>query len=138
ADRSALLLFPVPAPEMNGNGANVDLSSHFLALAQQEYARREEEWTTELLREVERRVLIDVIDEKWKDHLYELDQMKAGIGLRGYGQKDPLIEYKKEAFSMFMELLADIKGDVIRNLFRARLVREQEPVAVPVARRMAC
>jgi preprotein translocase subunit SecA len=140
-DLSALLLVPVPLPDGNGDGASRshdrDLPSHFVDVAKEEYAKREEEWTPELLREVERRILIDVIDDKWRDHLYELDQMKSGIGLRGYGQKDPLIEYKKEAFNMFMELLADIKGEVVRNLFRARLVREPEPVAsAPASRRV--
>jgi preprotein translocase subunit SecA len=65
--------------------------------------------------------VLSTIDERWKDHLYDLDHLKASIGFRGWGQKDPLIEYKKEAYEMFVDLLTDIQSSVARLLFRARL-----------------
>jgi preprotein translocase subunit SecA len=75
-------------------------------------------------------VLLGVIDEKWRDHLYDLDHLKASIGFRGWGQKDPLVEYKQEAYEMFVELMADIRKSVGVLTFRAQL-------AVPQPQRVA-
>ena len=72
------------------------------------------------MREVERRIQIAVIDEKWRDHLYEIDQLRGGIGLRAYGQRDPLLEYKAEAFRMFEELIQGVEEDTLRYLFRVQ------------------
>ena len=71
-------------------------------------------------------VMLSTIDSKWKDHLYDLDHLKASIGFRGWGQKDPLVEYKKEAYEMFVGLMDDIRRTVTQNFFRVRL--EQRPV----------
>ena len=70
-------------------------------------------------------VLLSIIDGKWKDHLYDLDHLKASIGFRGWGQKDPLVEYKKEAYEMFVGLMDDLRRTVTRQFFRVRL--EQRP-----------
>jgi preprotein translocase subunit SecA len=76
-------------------------------------------------------ILLTTIDDKWKDHLYDLDHLKASIGFRGWGQKDPLVEYKKEAFEMFVDLVSDLRSTVAQNFFRAqitiprRVVRQQ-------------
>ena len=70
-------------------------------------------------------VLLSTIDGKWKDHLYDLDHLKASIGFRGWGQKDPLVEYKKEAYEMFVGLMDDLRGTVTKQLFRVRV--EQRP-----------
>ena len=75
-------------------------------------------------------VVLSTIDEKWKDHLYDLDHLKASIGFRGWGQKDPLLEYKKEAYDMFEDLMTDIYGSVARFVFRAQLAPAQ-PVPAP-------
>jgi preprotein translocase subunit SecA len=72
-------------------------------------------------------VLLTVIDDKWRDHLYDLDHLKASIGFRGWGQKDPLIEYKQEAYGMFVELMKDIRKQVASIVFRARLIIEAPP-----------
>ena len=87
------------------------------------------------MREFERMILLQVIDSQWKDHLLEMDHLKEGIGLRGYGQKDPLIEYKKEGFEMFQSLLDRIEEDAVRYLFLIQPVvdapapvRKQTPV----------
>jgi preprotein translocase subunit SecA len=77
------------------------------------------------MREFERMILLQVIDSQWKDHLLEMDHLKEGIGLRGYGQKDPLIEYKKEGFEMFQSMLDRIEEDAVRYLFLIQPVLEQ-------------
>jgi len=83
------------------------------------------------MREFERMILLQVIDSQWKDHLLEMDHLKEGIGLRGYGQRDPLIEYKKESFDMFQSMLDRIEEDSVRYLFLIQPVVEQP---VPVRR----
>jgi preprotein translocase subunit SecA len=75
-------------------------------------------------------ILLSTIDDKWKDHLYDLDHLKASIGFRGWGQKDPLVEYKKDAFEMFVDLMRDVRSTVSQNFFRARVgVPDQRPAA---------
>jgi preprotein translocase subunit SecA len=80
-------------------------------------------------------VLLSVIDQKWRDHLYDLDHLKASIGFRGWGQKDPLVEYKQEAYSMFVDLITDLRATVTQNLFRAQL-SVQPPRQAPAPQRM--
>ncbi len=82
------------------------------------YSRREELIGADRIRQLERMVYLSIIDEKWKEHLREMDDLKEGIGLRGYGQKDPLVEYKREGFGMFVELLDDINRETVRTLYR--------------------
>ncbi len=79
-------------------------------------------------------VLLSTIDGKWKDHLYDLDHLKASIGFRGWGQKDPLVEYKKEAYEMFVSLMDDIRRTVTRQFFRVRLERQPPPRVQPAGR----
>ncbi len=76
-------------------------------------------------------IMLSVIDEKWRDHLYDLDHLKASIGFRGWGQKDPLIEYKKEAYDMFVDLMTDIRKTVSSYVFRAQLAVPQPQPAAP-------
>jgi preprotein translocase subunit SecA len=76
-------------------------------------------------------VLLGVIDEKWKDHLYDLDHLKASIGFRGWGQKDPLVEYKKEAYDMFVGLMTDVRKSVASLTFRAQLAVPQPRPQLP-------
>jgi preprotein translocase subunit SecA len=80
-------------------------------------------------------IMLGVIDEKWRDHLYDLDHLKASIGFRGWGQKDPLIEYKQEAFSMFKEMMTELHKSVATLAFRAQLAVPQPP-RPPAARRL--
>ena len=70
-----------------------------------------------IMRETERMVMLNVIDNQWKDHLLSMDHLKEGIGLRGYGQKDPLVEYKKESFKLFQAMMDRIEDETIRFLF---------------------
>jgi preprotein translocase subunit SecA len=81
-------------------------------------------------------VFLYTVDEKWKDHLYDLDQLKAGIYFRAWGQKDPLIEYKKEAYDMFVDLMSDIRSTLADRLFKAQLMAPQ-PMRAPQITRMS-
>ena len=76
-------------------------------------------------------IMLSVIDGKWKDHLYDLDHLKASIGFRGWGQKDPLVEYKKEAYEMFVDLMDDLRGTVGNLLFKAQLGQPRQPARQP-------
>ncbi|HLB02075.1 MAG TPA: preprotein translocase subunit SecA [Nitrospiria bacterium] len=96
---------------------------------QEVYNRKEQEFGEPLMRQIEKMVMLRVIDTHWKDHLLSMDNLKEGIGLRGYGQKDPLIEYKREGFDMFVAMMDRISSDVVSHLFRIQTVK-QEPVAV--------
>lgn len=86
---------------------------------------REEELGTETMRDLERFILLRVVDSKWMDHLDAMDQLRTGIGLRAYGQKDPLVEYKFEAYNMFQEMIGAIQEDVVRYLYKVRLVPQE-------------
>jgi preprotein translocase subunit SecA len=94
------------------------------------YAERERELGTDLLRALERHEMLIVIDTQWKDHLLSIDHLKEGIGLRGYGQRDPLTEYKKEAFDLFQDMVERVKGAVVERLFKVQIVREA-PMELP-------
>src|SRR5688500_8885338 len=80
----------------------------------------------ERLREIERLVLLSVIDNRWREHLYEMDYLQEGIGLRAVGQRDPLVEYQREGFDMFIQMQETIKEDFARYIFHVDVVREQE------------
>ena len=97
----------------------------------QAYRRKEEEISQDIMRQLEKIVLLQVIDHHWKDHLLGMDQLRDGIGLRGYGQKDPLIEYKREGFDMFSDMMERIKSDTLERLFKIQAVRQETPHAPP-------
>ncbi len=82
------------------------------------YENKEKSMGQELLRNLERMVFLQIIDTKWKDHLYAMDSLREGIGLRAYGQRDPLIEYKREAFGMFSQMIAAIEEDATQTIFK--------------------
>jgi preprotein translocase subunit SecA len=89
------------------------------------YRRKEEKYGIELIAQVERFAMLTVIDDKWKEHLREMDDLKEGINFRAYGQKDPLIEYKKDGFELFIKMLEDISKDVINFVFKFTTREEQ-------------
>ena len=95
-----------------------------VAKAKEAYARREEKIGREAMKELERSVMLHFIDQKWMEHLRGMDDLREGIGLRAYGQKDPLLEYKFEAYQMFQSMMADIDEDVVRYLFRIQIVEK--------------
>ncbi len=94
------------------------------------YAQKEQQIGVEAMRTYERIIMLNIIDAQWKDHLLSLDHLKQGIGLVGYGQKDPLVEYKKQSFDMFEEMLDRIDTSTIRSLFNLQVVTEEPPEAI--------
>jgi preprotein translocase subunit SecA len=92
------------------------------------YDRREEELTPDIMREFERRVVLSVLDRKWREHLYEMDYLREGIGLRAMAQRDPLIEYQREGFDMFNAMMDGIKEESVGALFNLQVEVQQNPV----------
>jgi preprotein translocase subunit SecA len=92
------------------------------------YERREAELTPEIMREFERRVVLSVLDRKWREHLYEMDYLREGIGLRAMAQRDPLIEYQREGFDMFNAMMDGIKEESVGALFNLQVEVQQNPV----------
>ncbi|HTA67179.1 MAG TPA: preprotein translocase subunit SecA [Bryobacteraceae bacterium] len=97
--------------------ARQEIETHIYDLLIARYKEKEDLIGPENMRDAERIVMLNVIDNQWKDHLLSMDHLKEGIGLRGYGQKDPLIEYKKESFQMFQDMMDRIEDETIRYLF---------------------
>ena len=95
------------------------------------YRQKQQELGSDFLRYLEKMVLLQVIDHHWKDHLLGMDQLRDGIGLRGYGQKDPLIEYKREGYDMFAAMMDRIKTDTLDRLFHVQAVKGETPPAAP-------
>ena len=97
------------------------------------YGRRTSEISEQLMRELERRVMLSVIDRKWRDHLYEMDYLKEGIGLRAMAQRDPLVEYQREGYGMFQEMMAAIREEAVQLMFNLEVkqavpdVTQQQP-----------
>ena len=88
-----------------------------------------------MLRSLEQRVVLQVIDNKWREHLAEMDYLRSGIGLRAMGQKDPLVEYQREGFDMFSGMVESVKQDAVRYLFHVEVAQEPvRPQVKPVGR----
>lgn len=109
-------------------------SDKLRSILNERYETREQVWTPENMRRIERIAILKTIDERWKEHLREMEEFKEGIHLRGYGQKDPLIEYKTEGFDMFMQLLDRITTEAVEFVFRAEPVQEMEQQMIKRAR----
>jgi preprotein translocase subunit SecA len=90
------------------------------------YAQREKEFGESVVRDLEGYILLQTVDSLWKDHLLNMDHLKEGIGLRGYGQKDPLVEYKREAHGVFEDMIERVKEETVRLLFHIQIQREEE------------
>ena len=103
-----------------------ELRGHIQDAVKNNYLQKVKENGAEHMKEIERMVMLHVIDNQWKDHLLNMDHLKEGIGLRGYGQKDPLIEYKREGYDMFMEMVGRIKEETVEYLSKMTLVEEDE------------
>ncbi|MEZ7129362.1 preprotein translocase subunit SecA [Nonomuraea sp. AD125B] len=104
------------------------ISEKVKANAMEAYARREEEIGSETMRDLERRVILSVLDRKWREHLYEMDYLREGIGMRAYAQKDPQIEYQREGFEMFAAMLEGIKEDSVGFLFNLEVEVQENPI----------
>lgn len=108
-----------PAEKITG------LAEYLFGLAKELYNKKEQEAGSEQMRRVEKALMLQTIDLTWMNHLDEIDYLREGIGLRGYGQRDPLVEYKREAFSMFSTMMDSIRGSIVGTIFRLNLVSAQ-------------
>jgi preprotein translocase subunit SecA len=99
------------------------------------YAEQDEVNGAETQRQIEKLILLQVVDSHWKDHLLSMDHLKEGIGLRGYGQKNPLNEYKREGFQLFQHMVETVKGQIVSSLMRVRVVREDDVERMEAERR---
>lgn len=106
------------------------LEDYIMKLVHENYSRKEEKYGVDLIAQIERFAMLTVIDDKWKEHLREMDDLKEGINFRAYGQKDPLIEYKKDGFGLFVQMLEDISKDVINFVFK--FTTQEQKVEAPV------
>ncbi|RMF64340.1 MAG: preprotein translocase subunit SecA, partial [Calditrichaeota bacterium] len=125
--RTLLIEIPISDEEVSAI-TQAELFDRIFTAARDAYRRREKEFGEKLMRQIERLAMLKVIDDRWREHLYEMDQLKEGIGLRAYGQKNPLLEYKSEGFRMFTEMLDMINEQVLELVFKAQL--QPEPTAI--------
>ena len=111
------------------------LRGRIRAAVDQHFTVKEEQTGPEVMRHFEKALMLNVLDQQWKDHLASMDYLRQGIGLRGYAQKQPMQEYKRESFEMFTDLLGNIKHEVIRILARVQVKAEEDVEAVDAQRR---
>ncbi len=113
--------------EALGDMTQDELREELLQMVQDRYNAREQEFGEELMRDLENYILLQTVDGLWKDHLLNMDHLKEGIGLRGYGQQDPLVAYKREGHELFGEMIDSVKDETVRLLFHIQ-IQEQEEV----------
>jgi preprotein translocase subunit SecA len=106
--------------------SHVELVDLLVTRVKERYAEKEKLFGEQMMRWLERRIILDIVDTQWKDHLLTLDHLKEGIGLRGYGQKDPLVEFKKEAFTLFEDMMGRIDTETVRYLFLVQPARPED------------
>jgi preprotein translocase subunit SecA len=94
------------------------LHEYLMGIGKQAYGQKEAEIGSEIMRQAEKAIILQTIDSLWMNHLDEIDYLRAGIGLRGYGQRDPLVEYKREAFNLFSHLMENIRSTIVHTIFR--------------------
>ncbi len=107
-----------------------DIRDTILERMKKMYQDKEKALGDEMARYIERMILLQVVDSRWKDHLYAMDSLREGIGLRAYGQRDPLIEYQHEGYAMFMDMIDRIKEETLEYLFKIRAIKEEREMAV--------
>jgi len=118
-----------------GDRTSDEIRDAIWELAQASYKEKEDLVGSDVMHRVERDIMLQIVDTQWKDHLYSLDHLKEGIGLRGYGQRDPLVEYKKESFELFQAMKERVDEETVRLLWRIRQVLGVEGGAVQQPRR---
>lgn len=107
--------------QLKARNNGTDIIEFLDSVAKEVYQSREKQVTPEILRQVERWVSLGVIDNFWMEHLDAIDDLREGIGLRGYGQRDPLVEYKNEAFSMFERLMSGMKNEIVHRIYKVQI-----------------
>jgi preprotein translocase subunit SecA len=122
-------VFPttITKEELEEMVSSAELEQRAVDDALERYDEKEQALGSQTMRELERLVLLNITDTKWREHLYEMDYLQEGIHLRAYGQKDPLTEYRREAHLMFQELTEAIQAEFVRYIYRVQLVRQDEP-----------
>ena len=114
--------------EINDAQKVTKLIEYLKGLAKEAYGKKEQEISPEIMRQIEKAIYLRSIDTFWMNHLDDMDYLRDGIGLRGYGQRDPLVEYKKEGYLLFQNLLASVRNAVVTTIFKVGVIKE-EPVA---------
>jgi preprotein translocase subunit SecA len=122
-------------PENTQDMTREKLLEKVLARAKEVYGRKRVEFGSETLDHIEKVIYLQSLDTLWKEHLMAMDHLKEGIGLRGYGQRNPLQEYQKEGYAMFMDLIQRIKEETIQKIFRVQIARPQEVTQFEAARK---
>ncbi|MCD6574897.1 SEC-C domain-containing protein, partial [Candidatus Aerophobetes bacterium] len=117
--------------DLKGMYKREEIKEKIFEVVSKAYDKKEEEIGDDMMRELERMILLHTLDSRWKDHLYAMDSLKEGIGLRGYGQRDPLVEYKREAYAMFEDLIQRIKEEVSELIFKVQISKEPSFKKVP-------
>ena len=125
----------MPESEISGKTAE-DFSDLFIAAAEKTYAEKEEEITPAIMRELERVILLRVVDEYWMDHISAMDDLKQGVRLQSWGNKNPVDVYKKESLDMFEEMVSAIQSETVRRLYSVRLRKDEEVKRERVAKGM--
>ncbi|MEK7736024.1 MAG: SEC-C metal-binding domain-containing protein, partial [Nitrospirota bacterium] len=103
-----------------------EIRASLMSVIKETYEKKEAEIGSEMMRYIEKTIMLQVVDTQWKDHLLAMDHLKEGIGLRGYGQRDPLTEYKKEAFDVFAEMTDRISIEVLNRVFKIQVKKEED------------
>jgi len=127
ADLNKLVEIQKSKNEINDAQKNSKLIEYLKGLAKEVYGKKEQEITPEVMRQIEKAIYLRSIDTFWMNHLDDMDYLREGIGLRGYGQRDPLVEYKKEGFLLFNNLLDSIRNAVVNTIFKIGVMKEEEP-----------
>ena len=139
--QSIVELFGIPPIELAAlsfeDKSAEEIETTIWNLVRGRYEEKDSRIEAEILRRVERDIMLQIVDVQWKDHLYSLDHLKEGIGLRGYGQRDPLVEYKKESFALFSAMKERIDEEIVRYLWRLQPIVQEERLAVGAAGRTA-
>jgi preprotein translocase subunit SecA len=122
--------------ELGGLTTTDEVYERLMGEAQAYYEQREEELGPDTMREVERQVMLRIIDQKWREHLYEMDYLQEGINLRAMGQKDPLVEWQREGYEMFGAMMQGIAQDFVKYIMHAQVTVAQTPGEEPAVRDM--
>jgi preprotein translocase subunit SecA len=112
------------AEELAAAASSAEIEESLLAEAVRYYEAREEELGPETMREIERQVMLSIVDQRWREHLYEMDYLQEGINLRAMGQKDPLVEWQREGFDMFTQMMAAVADDFVKYVMHLDVVVE--------------
>jgi preprotein translocase subunit SecA len=137
-EREASRVFAIDTASLDFADRTADeIRDALWAMALKSYEDKEQLVGRDVLHRVERDIMLQIVDAQWKDHLYSLDHLKEGIGLRGYGQRDPLVEYKKESFAMFTAMKARVDEEIVRYLWWLRPALAEDTPVISAPRRPA-